>query len=107
MIALGNLVWEFAQIRLYTIWLEHRLMARDRLRCSSLHGRRHSHRADVTDDSSGPARTLAWPLDRFGPVAALTIAMGMGYTILSEYLNIVIRAAWAYSDQMLVISLGG
>jgi hypothetical protein len=40
-------------------------------------------------------------------VAALTIVLGVSYTIFSEWLNIVMRAAWAYSDLMPVVSLFG
>ena len=31
-------------------------------------------------------------------MATLTIGFGVVYTILSEWLNIVVREAWAYSD---------
>lgn len=36
-------------------------------------------------------------------IAGLAIAFGFGYTIFSEWLNIVVREAWAYSDHMPVI----
>src|SRR3546814_14199281 len=42
----------------------------------------------------------AWPCERFRPVAVLAIAFGVGYTIFSEWLNVVVRSAWAYSDQI-------
>jgi hypothetical protein len=32
---------------------------------------------------------------------------GIGYTVFSEWLNVVIRAAWAYSEWMPVIPLFG
>ena len=51
--------------------------------------------------------TAAWPRERFGVVTALTVAIGVSYTVFSEYLNIVIRAAWAYSELMPVVSIGG
>jgi hypothetical protein len=37
------------------------------------------------------------------PTAALTIGFGVAYTIFSEWLNIVIRKSWAYSDLMPVV----
>ena len=49
----------------------------------------------------------AWPRHRRNGVAALTIVFGIAYTTFSEWLNIIIRAAWAYSDLMPVISLRG
>src|SRR3546814_16723293 len=45
----------------------------------------------------------AWPGHGYRPVAALAIAFGVAYTIFSEWLNIVVRQAWAYSDLMPVI----
>ena len=49
----------------------------------------------------------AWPDERFWPVAAVTIALGVSYTIFSEWLNIVVQAAWAYSDLMPIVPLFG
>lgn len=46
-----------------------------------------------------------WPIKRFWPVAAATLVLGLTYTAFSEWLNIVRRAAWAYSDLMPVISI--
>jgi hypothetical protein len=45
----------------------------------------------------------AWPLHAHQRVAAVTAALGMGYTIFSEWLNIVVRESWAYSDLMPVV----
>jgi hypothetical protein len=41
-----------------------------------------------------------WPLRRFGPVAAFTLAFRLGCTVFSEWLNIVVRKSCAYSDLM-------
>ena len=49
----------------------------------------------------------AWPRRRFWPVAILTIASGIGYTAFSEWLNVVVRASWAYSEWMPVLTLLG
>jgi hypothetical protein len=49
----------------------------------------------------------AWPRGRFWPVAILTIASGVGYTAFSEWLNVVVRASWAYSEWMPVVTLLG
>jgi hypothetical protein len=37
----------------------------------------------------------------------LTILLGLAYTAFSEWLNIVVRAAWAYSDLMPVFPVFG
>jgi hypothetical protein len=48
-----------------------------------------------------------WPRERFWPVAILTIAFGIAYTVFSEWLNVVVRASWAYSELMPVVSMFG
>ena len=48
-----------------------------------------------------------WPRDRFWPIAILTVAFGVAYTVFSEWLNVVVRAAWAYSDWMPIVSVAG
>ena len=46
-----------------------------------------------------------WPLSETArrKVLIIAVTIGAGYTIFSEWLNIVIRQAWAYSDLMPVI----
>jgi hypothetical protein len=44
---------------------------------------------------------------RFWRVALLAIVLGAAYTVYSEWLNVSVRAAWAYSDRMPLISLFG
>lgn len=48
-----------------------------------------------------------WPERGFARTTALTIALGVGYTIFSEWLNIVVRAAWQYSELMPVVPVIG
>jgi len=48
-----------------------------------------------------------WPRDRFWSIATLTIAFGLTYTVFSEWPNVVVRASWAYSDLMPIVSLAG
>ena len=48
-----------------------------------------------------------WPEQGFRRTAGLTIALGVGYTIFSEWLNIVVRAAWQYSELMPVVPVIG
>ncbi len=40
-----------------------------------------------------------------GPI--LTIAFGLAYTAFSEWLNVFVRASWAYSDWMPIVSIAG
>ena len=49
----------------------------------------------------------AWPIRSFGRVVLATVLLGVGYTIFSEWLNIVVRKSWAYSSLMPVVSLFG
>jgi hypothetical protein len=105
-IAGGNLVWEFLQLPLYTIWQTGGWsdVAFAALHCTG---------GDVLIALSALMLALLligsmhWPDQRFWPVAALTILLGVLYTLFSEWLNIEIRAAWAYSDKMPVVNLFG
>ena len=105
-IALGNLVWEFAHMPLYTIWVAgtwgeivfaavHRTGGDILIALSSL-------TVALLTIGSG-----AWPFERFRAVAGLTIVLGIAYTTFSEWLNIIVRAAWAYSDLMPVLPIFG
>jgi len=42
----------------------------------------------------------AWPARRWTPVAALTLAIGVAYTVYSEHLDVDVRRSWTYSDLM-------
>lgn len=46
-----------------------------------------------------------WPRQSFLTVALAMIVFGIGYTIFSEWLNIVIRKSWAYNDAMPVVPI--
>lgn len=45
----------------------------------------------------------SWPKEGFYPVLTLTVILGAAYTVFSEWLNVVIRQSWAYSELMPVI----
>ena len=104
--AVGNLVWETLHIPLYTIWRTG--TAREQAVAVI-----HCALGDILIALSTLVFALvlvgedAWPARRFWPVVAITIVCGAAYTIFSEWLNIVVRKAWAYSDLMPVISLSG
>lgn len=101
----GNLLWEAAHLPLYKIW-------RTGTWRENAFAVVHCTGGDllIATASLTLALLLAghgdWPARRFGAVAALTMAFGVGYTAFSEWLNIVVRASWAYSEHMPVVRLG-
>jgi hypothetical protein len=103
-IAVANLVWEFAQIPLYTIWREGtaREIAFAAVHCTG---------GDILIALAALAAGLVlvggdgWPSEGFWRVGALTVALGLSYTIFSEWLNIEIRGTWAYSELMPTLPL--
>ena len=42
----------------------------------------------------------AWPGSGRMPVAVAAMALGAGYTIYSEWLNVIVRGNWTYADLM-------
>ena len=101
-VALANLLWEFAHLPLYTIWETGTVgeIAFAALHCTG---------GDVLIALSSITLALfatgarAWPVRGVRAVVALTLAFGLAYTVFSEWLNIEVRQAWAYSDLMPVI----
>lgn len=105
-VAGANLVWEFAHLPLYTIWWEKNAG-------QNIFAALHCTGGDVLIAvvcllSALILRgTAQWPHKRFIEVATVTVALGLGYTIFSEWLNIEVRQSWAYSEFMPVIPLIG
>jgi hypothetical protein len=101
-IALANLLWEFAQLPLYTIWKEG---SPEEIVFAAV----HCTGGDIMIATLSLLAALLligsrnWPGESYVRVAALTIVLGLGYTIFSEWLNTEIRGSWAYSDLMPVI----
>jgi hypothetical protein len=105
-ILLGNLLWEVAQLPLYTLgatgtWREiafavahctagDLMIAAIALLCALL-----------------IAGNANWPVAGFTRVASLAVAAGVGYTVFSEWLNTTVRGSWAYADAMPVLPLLG
>lgn len=99
---LGNLLWEVLQLPLYGLWASgtwreiafavahctagDMLIAAVSLLCALL--------------VAGDAR---WPAAGFMRVAAVAVATGVGYTVLSEWLNTALRGSWTYADAMPVV----
>lgn len=98
-IGMGNLVWEIAQLPLYTIWRDG---SRGHLALALMHGTL----GDVF--IAGAALVIAlglfgdggWPGKGAWRVAIPVVLLGLAYTIYSEWINVEIRRTWAYSDLM-------
>lgn len=105
-IAGANLIWEIAQLPLYTIWSEGTLgeIAFAVAHCTA---------GDILIASASLFGALLvlgngrWPIERFGAVAGLAFTAGLSYTIFSEWLNTEVRGSWAYTDVMPTLPLIG
>lgn len=101
-ILLGNLAWETLQLPLYTIWSTGTLREIAFAVVHCLGG-------DVLIALTALTVALItfgsrnWPANGFAPVLLATVFLGVAYTILSEWLNIVVRASWAYSPLMPIV----
>ena len=98
-VSLGNLLWETAQLPLYTLW---RAGTPATITAAVL----HCTAGDVLIAALTLMAALVvcgssdWPRAGFARVALTTIAFGAGYTIYSEYMNTVVRQSWAYAELM-------
>lgn len=102
----GNLIWEILHLPLYTLWTtaSARYQAFAVIHCTF---------GDLLIAFAALVAALLiagnakWPRRQFLPVAAFAIAFGIGYTVFSEWLNVTVRASWAYSEWMPVVPLFG
>jgi hypothetical protein len=105
-VAVANLIWETLQLPLYTIWQTGTLQAQ-------AFAIVHCTIGDVIIALCALTIALAftgdgkWPQERFQRVAILATLLGLAYTVFSEWLNVVVRASWAYSDLMPVMTAFG
>lgn len=101
-ILVGNLVWEAAQLALYTLWKTGtvRDLAVAVIHCTG---------GDVAIAASALVIALflvgeeTWPRRRFGAVASGAVAIGVAYTIYSERTNVLVLRTWGYGDLMPVL----
>jgi len=104
-ITVGNLVWEMLQLPLYTIWSTGTLR-------QQAYAILHCTLGDIIIALTALGLALVtlgnanWPASRSPQVSGLALICGLGYTIFSEWLNISVRSAWAYSDRMPIIPIG-
>ena len=102
--AAGNLAWEIIQLPLYTLWRAGTVW-------QLMFAVVHCTLGDLLVGLNTLSLALmifgyrGWPQDRFCRVAGRALVLGFCYTIFSEWLNVVVRASWAYSEQMPIISL--
>jgi hypothetical protein len=98
--AVLNLAWEVAQLPLYTIWWTD---PPGRIAFAVIH-------CTGGDLMIGAFALLAavvvagggWPENAASRrrVVVLTTVFGVGYTVFSEWLNVEVREAWAYTEAM-------
>ena len=97
--ACGNLVWEFTQLPLYTIW-------RQGTPAENIFAALHCTGGDILIATCSSIAALLmvsrrdWPARGYVVVAGLAIAFGFSYTIYSEWLHTEVRGSWTYSDLM-------
>ena len=100
----GHLIWETLQLPLYTLWTTGtgQQKAFAIVHCT------------IGDVLIAAASVLAaWAVFArsrganagVAPVWAASLALGLGYTFFSEWLNTGVRANWTYSDLMPVVPL--
>lgn len=99
---LAHLVWEIVQLPLYTLW-------KTGTKGEQIFAVLHCTGGDILIAGSSLLTALAlvgrraWPTDGFARVASVTMVIGLGYTIYSEWLNTAVRVSWTYSELMPVV----
>ena len=98
-VACGNLLWEMAQLPLYTLWRTEavRPIFRAVLHCTAGDIVIATVTLVVALTTVGNAR---WPDERAIAVATAVIVTGVAYAIGSEYVNTALRRSWAYTEWM-------
>ena len=103
-IAIGNLIWEFLHLPLYTIWQEATLF-------ENAYAAIHCTAGDLIIAICALMLSLLlfgnqdWPKTQFFRVLTFTVFFGVLYTVYSEWVNIEIRQSWAYSELMPVVPI--
>jgi methionine-rich copper-binding protein CopC len=105
-VAAANLLWEFAHLPLYTIWAKGKVG-------EIVFAAAHCAGGDVLIAVSSLLVALflagnrEWPRAGYARVAGLTLVFGLGYTLVSEWLNTAVRGSWAYAELMPILPLIG
>jgi hypothetical protein len=94
-----HLIWETLQLPLYTIW-------RTGTNLEIAFAVIHCTAGDVMIAAVSLLAAVllfqhrTWPPQHWVPIVVATLSFGIAVTIYSEWLNTVVRKAWAYSDLM-------
>ena len=98
-LALGNLLWEIAQLPLYMLW-------HDASAAQIIFAVLHCTAGDVLIGTAALVEALVvlgketWPSEQHFAVLISVVVLGASYTVISEYLNTVVRGSWAYTELM-------
>jgi hypothetical protein len=104
--AAGNLAWESLHLPLYTLW-------RTGTPGEQAFAVIHCTGGDILIALTSlvlaliTAGSRRWPDNRYRRVASAAILFGLAYTVFSEWLNVIVRHTWAYSERMPVLPLFG
>ena len=101
-----NLVWEIAQLPLYTIWTDASagFMAFAVAHCTLGDLLIGSAALLISLIAGGGGASERW---RWRRIALGTALIGAGYTVFSEWMNLTVLQSWAYSEWMPVIEFAG
>lgn len=94
-----NLVWEAAQLPLYTLWAEG---TPDEIAFAVLHctGGDAMIAAAALTVAILLTQSWRWPRQGRGSVLVVVTLIGLGYTVFSEWLNVDLRQSWTYTAAM-------
>ena len=101
-----SLAWEIAQLPLYTIWSD----AKPAFIAFAV---AHCTVGDVLIGSAALVLALTLRRERnlgswrWARIAVLAALLGAGYTVFSEWLNIVVLRSWAYAESMPTLEFAG
>jgi hypothetical protein len=101
-----NLLWETAQLPLYTLWSEGSpaFIAYAVIHCTLGDVAIGTLALLIALIATRARAVEAW---RWRQVALFLVIPAVGYTALSEWINTVARAGWEYSALMPLLRLGG
>ena len=95
----ANLAWEILQLPLFTLWTTGTVR-------QQVFAVFHCTIGDVMIAGLSLLAALSlvarptWPSSNVARVYGVSLAVGLGYTIYSEWLNTSVRGSWAYSGLM-------
>ena len=105
-LALLNLIWETAQMPLYTLWSEG---SPAYIAFAIAHGTA----GDVLIGTASLVLALIalreGPLERWRwrRISVLAVLFGVAYTLFSEWMNVTVLGSWAYAESMPTVEAAG